>query len=186
MTITESYKIFSERYHKNDKNKKINDYISPKWCGIHTYFKNETDNNNIVNTNLTITPISNNKTNKANIDYKEQYSRIYDGHNIMWDDSKYNKSNIGDLFGFWFCNHGVYIHTIEDILSPSDRLESWSKNIGQNNRNVVILSNTNCFIEWIDWIEIGGPRRLMGTKAVKKNIDNILSYYNKYFSVRTF
>lgn len=120
-----------------------------------------------------ITPISATKTNKANIDYTEQMERICEGKPLVWDDTKYNKSRPGDMFGFWMYQNKVKVHTIQKVSSPEDRLPSWHKNVGQSDRNVVTLSKEFFVIEWDKWIEIGGAKRCMGTANANKSLKNV-------------
>ena len=127
---------------------------------------------------LTITPISANVKSKANIDYGEQLDRISEGTPLVWDDSRFNQSTPGDLFGFWKYKDQVLIHVVEKVSSPTDRLPSWSSNVGQEDRNVVQLSAEKVVIPWNKWIELDGAKRCMGTAPVKKGLANILEYYN--------
>lgn len=120
-----------------------------------------------------ITPISANKSNKANIDYSEQMDRIDEGKPLVWDDTKFNKSRPGDMFGFWMYKDKVKVHTIQAVSSPEDRLPSWHKNVGQSDRNVVTLSRKHFVIDWEDWIAIGGAKRCMGTANAIKSLKNV-------------
>ena len=120
-----------------------------------------------------ITPISATKTNKANIDYSEQMDRIDEGKPLVWDDTKFNKSRPGDMFGFWMYKNKVKVHTIQNVSSPEDRLPSWHKNVGQSDRNVVTLSKEFFVIGWEQWIEIGGAKRCMGTSNANKSLKNV-------------
>tara|TARA_A100001015_G_C14587962_1_gene555484 strand:+ start:80 stop:652 length:573 start_codon:yes stop_codon:yes gene_type:complete len=120
-----------------------------------------------------ITPISATKTNKANIDYSEQMDRIDEGKPLVWDDTKFNKSRPGDMFGFWMYKNKVKVHTIQNVSSPEDRLPSWHKNVGQSDRNVVTLSKKFFVIDWEEWIEIGGAKRCMGTANANKSLKNV-------------
>jgi hypothetical protein len=92
---------------------------------------------------IVITPISSKpkKTGPCSFsDYKEQLNtRI--GESLYWDDSKSNKTKVGDLFAFRFESKCVVIHLVEEVTGPETRLESWSKNVGQGDRNVLKLSN---------------------------------------------
>jgi hypothetical protein len=80
----------------------------------------------------------------------------------MWDDSKDNTALTGDLFAYVrnsVNNRGggktpgeIMIFVIEGTSSPEERLESWSENVGQRDRNVVQLNSTPLFkgtmVEW--------------------------------------
>jgi hypothetical protein len=93
----------------------------------------------------------------------------------MWDDSKYNKSNKGDIFIIWRYNIGVTYHRITDIKDPKDRLPSWSSNVGQEDRQVIFISKQIHKMNWDEWIDIDGASRCMGTAAVLKNKKKIIN-----------
>ena len=113
---------------------------------------------------LTITPISKDIKSPSYIDYNEQLSRVLNEEfQWCWDDSRYNKAKIGDYFAFYFHGMRVVIHKILDVKPPSARLPSWSKNVGQGDRNVVELSHPLLEITWIEWQLIGAPESKMGT-----------------------
>ena len=107
---------------------------------------------------LTITPISKDVKNKACIDYTEQEKRTsIQGYKWCWDDSKYNKARTGEYFAFLFFERRVIIHKIEDVKPPSKRLDSWSSNVGQQDRQVLELSNPLKEFSWEEWLAINGP-----------------------------
>jgi hypothetical protein len=113
---------------------------------------------------LTLSPISKDIKSPSYIDYNEQLSRVlHDGFQWCWDDSRYNKAKIGDYFGFYFHGMRVVIHQIVDVKPPAERLPSWSKNVGQGDRNVLALSHPMLEITWIEWQLMGGPESKMGT-----------------------
>lgn len=113
---------------------------------------------------LTITPISKDIKSPSYIDYNEQLSRVLNEEfQWCWDDSRYNKAKIGDYFAFYFHGMRVVIHKILDVKPPSERLPSWSKNVGQGDRNVLVLSQPMLEITWIEWQLMGGPESKMGT-----------------------
>jgi len=87
---------------------------------------------------MLITPI----TTKSRPDYNEQMERIKANDLHLWDDSVKNNSEIGDYFGYVVNGSigKIDIYKIIDISSPKDRLISWSNNVGQENRNVITLS----------------------------------------------
>ena len=74
-----------------------------------------------------------------------------------WDDSDPEcaatgvPAKVGDLFGFYFYGEKVIVHEVVDVADPADRLESWAANIGQTNRNVLILSDPIGIIGWDVW-----------------------------------
>lgn len=123
---------------------------------------------------LIITPITATVTKPARIDYEEQLNRITRGLPLMWDDSRHNKAKLGDKFGFWFYKNSVRVHTIVGIALPSERLPSWSGNVGQGDRRVVTLSVECDIIPWETWINLNGAKRCMGTTHVKKGLNEIL------------
>lgn len=107
---------------------------------------------------LTITPISKDVKNKACIDYNEQEKRTsIQGYKWCWDDSKYNKARKGEYFAFLFFEKRVVIHKIEDVKPPSQRLDSWTSNVGQQGRQVLELSNPLKEFSWEEWLAIDGP-----------------------------
>ena len=139
-------------------------------------------------TSLVITPICKHYKKElpcSKRDYEEQRLRMVDQLSICWDDSRHNTSVIGDLFGFWHHKNSVEIHVIEGVHSPLQRLATWSNNVGQGDRNVIILSPMICKIPWTTWENIlGGASRGMGTSPVKKNLDKILEYLRTVRAVR--
>ena len=131
--------------------------------------------------NFVITPISADPKNKANIDYLEQLERIQDGHPLVWDDTKHNKSLVGDLFGFWMYKKRVKVHVIQAVSTPDQRLPSWHANVGQSDRNVLTLSSEYFVIDWDQWISMGGAKRCMGTATAKKSLENVLELSRSKF-----
>ena len=113
---------------------------------------------------LTLSPVSKDIKSPSYIDYNEQLSRVlHDGFQWCWDDSRYNKAKSGDYFAFYFHGMRVVIHQIVDVKPPAERLPSWSKNVGQCDRNVLALSHPMLEITWIEWQLMGGPESKMGT-----------------------
>jgi hypothetical protein len=113
---------------------------------------------------LTLSPISKDIKSPSYVDYNEQLSRVlHDGFQWCWDDSRYNKAKSGDYFAFYFHGMRVVIHQIVDVKPPAERLPSWSKNVGQCDRNVLALSHPMLEITWIEWQLMGGPESKMGT-----------------------
>jgi superfamily I DNA/RNA helicase len=80
-----------------------------------------------------------------------------------WDDSRYNKAKPNEYFAFYFHGARVVIHKIENVQPPSCRLPSWSRNVGQGDRNVVELSEPLKEIGWTEWQLLNGPESKMGT-----------------------
>jgi hypothetical protein len=50
-----------------------------------------------------------------------------------------------------------------NVKPPSARLPSWSRNVGQGDRNVLELSHPMLEISWIEWQLMKGPESKMGT-----------------------
>lgn len=158
MPITEDFYVFSCLYHGH----KIQD---------NTIFCDKPE--------LIISPITPDEKKPGRIDFIEQCQRINKGLPLVWDDSLHNKARIGDKFGFWFYQKKIHIHTIIDVKNPKHRLDSWSENVGQGDRNVITLSNDYIIIPWDDWIALEGAKRCMGTKHVKKGLSDILNYIDE-------
>jgi hypothetical protein len=124
-------------------------------------------------THIICTPIS--KTFKytgpdSKSDYLEQVARTKDPLNVWcWDDTKHNTARPGDYFAFKFYNERVIIHQIVSVKNPLDRLPSWALNVGQGDRNVLILSQPMKTLTWDEWVSIGGPKDRMGTNCHSLN-----------------
>ena len=127
---------------------------------------------------LIISPITPDVKKPARRDYNEQCLRIKQGLPLVWDDSRFNRARPGDLFGFWFYNSCVRVHKIISTSPPTERLPTWSDNVGQGDRNVITLSKSCTIIPWDRWIELNGAKRCMGTAHVLKGLQNILDYVN--------
>ena len=113
---------------------------------------------------LTITPISKVAKSASNVDYNEQVVRVKSSElNWCWDDSRYNKAKENEYFAFYFHGIRVVIHKIKNVKPPSCRLPSWSKNVGQGDRNVLELSEPLKEIGWTEWQLLNGPESKMGT-----------------------
>ena len=123
---------------------------------------------------LLITPISKRKC-PARRDWEEQMIRESDGKQLMWDDSRYNKSKVGDTLLVWHHGVGVTCHEITGVKLPSKRLTTWSDNVGQGDRNVIEIGSAFSTIPWHLWLAIGGPSRCMGTNSVKTARNNIIA-----------
>tara|TARA_Y100000389_G_C17276744_1_gene420822 strand:+ start:238 stop:705 length:468 start_codon:yes stop_codon:yes gene_type:complete len=133
---------------------------------------------------IVVTPINQNRDTPSNIDYKEQMVRKKEGKQMMWDDTKYNKQKRNGVFIFQKNRTknqfgSIYVHIVEDVRPPKERLESWSINVGQQDRNVLFISSTFIAIDWDKWMELGGPKKVQGTQHIKKNKKNIIEYINQ-------
>lgn len=117
-------------------------------------------------------------------DYCEQCDRFSNGQPMCWDDAEQNKIKIGDMFGFCKNKECVEIHRVEAVHDPSHRLPSWSDNVGQHTRNVIMLSCTLCVIPWKDWATFNWHSNgLRGTQRVAKEQSRvqIIHYINAVF-----
>ena len=139
------------------------------------------------NSAMIITPIATkihegermiNEKKKGPIDYLEQMKRGENNCQMMWDDTRYNLSRYGEMFGFYKYKMCVEIHKILKVSPPTNRLPSWSTNVGQGTRNVIYLSPMIKRIPWDEWISMDGAKRCMGTANVNKGLDKIRAYAN--------
>ena len=80
--ITDDFDVFVKRYKDNTNINRNRNMEKVKEKVYH------------VNPKLTITPISADTRNKANIDYVEQMERVSNGLPLVWDDSKFNQSTV--------------------------------------------------------------------------------------------
>ena len=76
------------------------------------------------------------------------------------------------------------IYRITDTSKPSERLRSWSKNVGQSDRNVLHLTK-NCIYSgsMLEFKEIAGYKpnfNVQGTMCV--NESKSLMYFDKIFN----
>ena len=123
----------------------------------------------ISNEKITITPIgSSKKSSKAKIDYEEQLELTNVNKIWCWDDSEYNKALKGELFAFYFPKTKDYIgkviiHRITSVKDPCNRLSSWSSNVGQQDRNVLELTDPLEEFTMDEWIKIDGLMKKQGT-----------------------
>jgi len=101
--------------------------------------------------------------------------RESEGKQLMWDDSRFNKSKVGDILLVWHHGVGVSCHKITGVKLPSERLSTWSGNVGQTDRNVIEIGSAFTTIPWHIWLEVGGPPRCMGTNSIKAARDGIIS-----------
>ncbi len=128
---------------------------------------------------LTITPINKELKSNSNTDFREQLVRTRTGElHWCWDDSRYNKAKPKEYFAFLFYENKVVIHQILEIKPPSERLESWSSNVGQTNRNVLELSLPLKELTWNEWIMNDGPQSKQGTYTTKKLSKNRPKLYS--------
>ena len=135
------------------------------WCNNILLKKLVFYNLKKVNSQITITPISKDPTRPSNIDYQEQL----ESNNWCWDEAppEHTTTNLrpkkGQLFAFYFPNIKITFHRVTEILEPTNRLESWSENVGQTNRKVLMLTNPLKTFTYEEWCNIGGQRKKQGT-----------------------
>jgi len=128
---------------------------------------------------LVITPIC--KTYKSHgpcgrRDWDEQLVRESGGEQMMWDDSKYNTARVGDILMVWHHEKNVTCHLITSVRRSSDRLPSWSGNVGQSDRNVIEIDSALATIPWHLWKFLHGHLRCMGTSNITTQRGNIISF----------
>ena len=128
-----------------------------------------------------VTPINKNLKSKSAIDYKEQLVRSSSGEQMMWDDAKGNPTiGVGGIFGFVHNSIRVETHMIIDLMSPNNTLPSWSDNVGQTDRNVLMLTEKIFTIDWEKWLELGGPKKVQGTTRVVGAHDSLMNYLHQH------
>ena len=146
-------------------------------------------NGNIpMSVNMLITPIRKNK--KANppcsrTDWEEQLKRCNNNKQMMWDDSAKNKSKKGDIFVVWQHEKPISFHYITEVRSNSDRLPSWTNNVGQSDRQVIYIDPAFATISWKEWISLGGHKRCMGTAAIITAKVSLLCKLNRMMCERS-
>jgi len=114
-----------------------------------------------------VSPINKNRKSNSHRDYLEQQERFEHDQQMMWDDAKSNPTKVrGGFFGFVRNFKRVEFHRIADIKSPHNRLVSWSDNVGQSDRNVLILEDSFYTMQWEEWIGLGCPKKIQGTARV--------------------
>ena len=114
-------------------------------------------------------------------DFEEQEKLTKQGNTWMWDADRKNKAKIGDIFAFTKYKDKIQFHIINQVFDPSQRIESWRDNVGQQNRNVLYLSEPICTMTWEVWISLNGAKRIMGTTVATRNKSSeILEYVSKH------
>ncbi len=110
---------------------------------------------------------------RAKIDYKREKDFEENGHNVKWDDSKYNNAVVGDYFAFV---HNIQdraeIYRIERISLAETRPNYWDLPNHQR-RNVLYFSSMIKEIPWHELKNLLGYNEtyyLQGTTRSKKNI----------------
>lgn len=129
-----------------------------------------------------VSPINKNPNSKSHIDYIEQQQRANKNMELMWDDAKNNPTDqIGGIFGFVHNYNFIDIHMIIGIKSANERLPSWSDNVGQTDRNVLILSPKIFRMSWEQWLSVGGPKKVQGTSRVVGAHAQLSNYLKRTF-----
>jgi hypothetical protein len=137
--------------------------------------------------NMIVTPIPQNRKANGRKDYREQMLRIQENKIHVWDDSRYNKAQKGDIFAYAenrikindILTPGIiHVYVIENVTKPENRLPSWSKNVGQGDRNVLELTSKIIYKgdlkEWIDALNYKENYKVQGTIHV--NYDRLEKY----------
>jgi len=128
---------------------------------------------------LIVTPINQNPRSHSYIDYQEQLERDRDGVQVMWDDTRYNRAKEGDLFAFVQNKKEVTFRKIVGVHSTEERLTSWSKNVGQGNRQVLSLGPEIETWSWGVWLDQGGASQVQGTTHIRTHIHRILGHLTR-------
>lgn len=135
-----------------------------------------------ISSNIVLSPINKNKNSKSHIDYLNELEFEKNTIEMRWDDTSKNLTKIpGGLFGFVHNYNKIEFCLVTGIGSLDKRRETWRKNIGQNTRNVLILSPIIKTINWNQWINIGGHKKVQGTTLLKTNKEEIFDFITKDF-----
>ena len=103
---------------------------------------------------ITFTPIS---TKRPSMQYYNELCSEW-----RWSDGKHNRSKVGHLFAFYFHKQKVVFHRIVDIKSSEDKYSHWSYP-GDQDRNILLLSEPLHTIPWEEWVALRGPQSRMST-----------------------
>jgi len=104
---------------------------------------------------ITFTPIS---MNRSSIQYYNELGT----NEWRWSDGKHSRSKVGHLFAFYFHNEKVVLHRILEIRSSEDKHRHWSY-LGDQERNILLLSDPLHTIPWEEWVVLRGPQSRMST-----------------------
>jgi hypothetical protein len=123
----------------------------------------------------------------ARTDFEEQKERnefILNGDLFWcWDDAPENKAKVGDIFIFWdydgkgkgekgqWRSGNFHFHKVNSVCEPSNRLPSWSANVGQSHRNVLELSAPKFTLSYDEMINYGAKPQYHGTKYPKAGFE---------------
>lgn len=163
---------FTENYYAWDPCEDINNYKIQKKQKKNIYLKNFP--------NMIVTPIPQNRKANGRKDFREQMNRIKENNIHVWDDSRYNKAQKGDYFAYaenrikvneTLTPGSIHVYVIENVTKPENRLPSWSKNVGQSDRNVLELTSKIIYKgdlkEWIGALNYKENYKVQGTIHVK-------------------
>lgn len=140
---------------------------------------------------MIVTPVSVNIKSPARRDWLEQVQRRKEGKKHVWDDSKHNLAEVGDLFAYVENSRKVgenkkssgwiEVYIIEAVHSSDFRLPTWSENVGQGDRNVVELSKEPIYVgtmvEWKNYLGYAERYCVQGTVNLKH--DRVKGYLEK-------
>lgn len=102
-------------------------------------------------------------------DFEEQERLTEQGYTWMWDADPKNKAKIGDVFAFAKNENKVQFHIVDQVYNPAFRLPTWRDNVGQQNRNVLYLSEPIYTMDWEKWIALNGAKKVQGTAVASKD-----------------
>jgi len=125
---------------------------------------------------LIVTPINQLPRSHSFIDYHEQLEREEQGKQVMWDDTPFNHARPGDMFAFVRNGKDVTFRYIQSVHSTKERLDTWARNVGQGNRQVLYLGPEIATWAWDVWIERGGAKRVQGTMHIRKQVNELISF----------
>jgi hypothetical protein len=125
---------------------------------------------------LIVTPINKSPRSNSFIDHREQLERNGANEQVMWDDTPHNRAKPEDVFAFVRNGIDVSFRKIMSVHSTQERLESWSKNVGQGDRQVLYLGPEIETWAWDVWIERGGAKRVQGTMHIRTHVNQILDF----------
>jgi hypothetical protein len=134
---------------------------------------------------IIISPIAKtyNKTHNSKRDYEEFENRRNNNLQLCWDSTPKRFERLLDnpkYFLFIFNDDKVIIHKIHDIIDPIHRLESWQDNIGQTDRNVLLLSNERVILDWSVWLVHCDGVHSQGTTLFRKGERKLIHFINKF------
>ena len=97
---------------------------------------------------------------------KQEYNESM-GKQMFWNDSKYNTAEPGDLLCIWHQNSHVSFHMITQILEPNQNIYILNRHRSQKNLNVLMITCAFKYLDWDNWINIGGWKRVANSCEIK-------------------